>query len=278
MRWSKALPLILLAGPAWALDGYILGGGVEADSADGLAAAVFADIGLSEKTRLSAALGKSSVELPRGVDLDTSYGDIGLDYWFDPVGIRMEVAYWGDNDFLDSIDWRGGLYWRNDKVTVSGNLEYRDFEFDIFGNDAVPGRNVRFHAKGVGLSARFQLNDALSLNVMGIDYRYNVNLNRGGNRDIMDFLSVSRLSLINSLIDYRAGGGLGLDIGEQRWDLDYRTWKAEVDGSITHSATLNLTTPIGQRGDIQFGLGVDDSDTYGSITFFTVQLFFYGGI
>lgn len=278
MRWSKALPLILLAGPAWALDGYILGGGVEADSADGLAAAVFADIGLSEKTRLSAALGKSSVELPRGIDLDTSYGDIGLDYWFDPVGIRMEVAYWGDNDFLDSIDWRGGLYWRNDKVTVSGNLEYRDFEFDIFGNDAVPGRNVRFHAKGAGLSARFQLNDALSLNVMGIDYRYNVNLNRGGNRDIMDFLSVSRLSLINSLIDYRAGGGLGLDIGEQRWDLDYRTWKAEVDGSITHSATLNLTTPIGQRGDIQFGLGVDDSDTYGSITFFTVQLFFYGGI
>lgn len=278
MRWSKALPLILLAGPAWALDGYILGGGVEADSADGLAAAVFADIGVSEKTRLFAALGKSSVELGRGIDLETSYGDIGLDHWFDPVGIRMQVAYWGDNDFLDSIDWRGGLYWRNDKVTLSGDLEYRDFEFNIFGNDAVPGRNVRFHAKGAGLSARFQLNDALSLNVMGIDYRYNVDLNRGGNRDIMDFLSVSRLSLINSLIDYRAGGGLGLDVGEQRWELDYRTWKAEVDGSITHSATLNLITPLGQRGDIQFGLGVDDSNTYGSITFFTVQLFFYGGI
>ena len=223
-------------------------------------------------------MGKSSVELPRGIDLETSYGDIGLDYWFDPVGIRMEVAYWGDNDFLDSIDLRGGLYWRNDKVTVSGNLEYRDFEFDISENDVVPGRNVRFHAKGAGLSARFQLNDALSLNVMGIDYRYNVNLNRGGNRDIRDFISASRLSLINSLISYRAGAGLGLDIGEQRWDLDYRTWKAEVDGSITHSATLNLTTPIGQRGDVQFGLGVDHSDTYGSITFFTVQLFFYGGI
>jgi hypothetical protein len=278
MRWSKALPLILLAGPAWALDGYIVGGGVEADSADGLAAAVFADIGVSEKTRLFATLGKSSVELGREIDLETSYGDIGLDHWFDPVGVRMQVAYWGDNDFLDSIDWRGGLYWRNDRITLSGDLEYRDFEFNIFGNDAVPGRNVRFHAEGAGLSARFQLNDALSLNVMGIDYRYNVDLNRGGNRDIMDFLSVSRLSLINSLIDYRAGAGLGLDIGEQRWDLDYRTWKAEVDGSITHSATLNLITPIGRRADIQFGLGVDDSDTYGSITFFTVQLFFYGGI
>jgi hypothetical protein len=278
MHWSKALPLILLAGPAWALDGYIVGGGVEADSADGLAAAVFADIGVSEKTRLFATLGKSSVELGRGIDLETSYGDIGLDHWFDPVGVRMQVAYWGDNDFLDSIDWRGGLYWRNDRITLSGDLEYRDFEFNIFGNDAVPGRNVRFHAEGAGLSARFQLNDALSLNVMGIDYRYNVDLNRGGNRDIMDFLSVSRLSLINSLIDYRAGAGLGLDIGEQRWDLDYRTWKAEVDGSITHSATLNLITPIGRRADIQFGLGVDDSDTYGSITFFAVQLFFYGGI
>ena len=276
MRWSKALALILLAGPVWALDGYILGGGVEADSADGLAAAVFADVGLTEKTFLSATLGKSSVELPRGVDLETSYGDIGLDYWFDPIGIRSEVAYWGDNDFLDSIDWRGGVYWRNDRIMLSGDLEYRDFEFNVSGTDAVPGRDVRFHAKGVGLSARFQLSDALSLNVMGIDYRYNVNLNRGGNRDIRDFISASRLSLINSLISYRAGAGLGLDIGEQRWDLDYRTWKGEVDGSITHSATLSLITPIGQRGDIQFGLGVDDSDTYGSITFFTVQFFFYG--
>jgi hypothetical protein len=277
MHWSKALLFILLAGPAWALDGYILGGGVEADSADGVAAAVFADIGLTEKTRLSATFGKSSVELPRGLDLDTSYGDIGLDHWFDPIGVRSEVAYWGDNDFLDSIDWRGALYWRNETITVSANLEYRDFDFNIFQGDVRPGRNVRFHAKGAGLSARFQLNDALSLNVLGIDYRYNVNLRLGGNRDIMDFLSVSRLSLINSLISYRVGAGLGLDIGERRWDLDYRTWKAEVDGSITHSATVNFTTPIGQRGDIQFGLGVDDSDTYGSITFFTVQFFYYGG-
>jgi len=277
MRWSRALLLILFAGPVWAVDGYILGGGVEADSADGLAAAVFTDIGLSEKTRLSATFGRSSVELPRGIDLSTSYADVGLDHWFDPVGIRSEVAYWGDNDFLDSLDWRGALYWRNDKVTLSGDMEYRDFEFNIAGSDIRPGRDVRFHAKGVGLSARFQLNETVSLNLMGIDYRYNVDLSIGGNRDITDFLSVSRLSLINSLIDYRAGAGLGLDIGDQRWDFDYRTWKGEVDGSITHSATLNLTTPIGKRGDIQFGFGVDDSDTYGSITFFNVQFFYYGG-
>jgi hypothetical protein len=277
MRWSSAPLLILLTSPAWSLEYYILGGGVEADSADGLAAAVFADLGLTEKTRLSTTLGKSSVELPRGIDLNTSYGDIGLDHWFDPIGIRSEVAYWGDNDILDSLDWRGAVYWRNDVVSLTGDLEYRDFEFDIFRGDLFPGRNIRFHAKGAGLSARFQLSDSLSLNVMGIDYRYNVDLSRGANRDIVDFMSVSRLSLINSLISYRAGAGLGLDVGEQRWDVDYRTWKGEVDGSITHSVTLNLITPVGKRGDIQFGLGVDDSDTYGSITFFNVQLFYYGG-
>ena len=277
MRWSSAPLLVLLASPAWCLEDYILGGGVEADSADGLAAAVFADLGLTEKTRLSTTFGKSSVELPRGIDLNTSYGDIGLDHWFDPIGIRSEVAYWGDSDFLDSLDWRGAVYWRNDVVSLSGDLEYRDFEFDIFRGDFLPGRSVRFHAKGAGLSARFTLSESLSLNVMGIDYRYNVDLGRGANRDIVDFMSVSRLSLINSLISYRAGAGLGLDVGQQRWDLDYRTWKGEVDGSITHSVTLNLITPIGQRGDIQFGLGVDESDTYGSITFFNVQLFYYGG-
>lgn len=277
MRWCSLPLLILLTSPAWSLEDFILGGGVEADSADGLAAAVFADLGLTEKTRFSTTIGKSSVELPRGVDLNTAYGDIGLDHWFDPIGIRSEVAYWGDNDILDSLDWRGAIYWRNDTVSVSTNLEYRDFEFDFFRGDVLPGRNIRFHAKGAGLSARVQLNDSLSLNVMGIDYRYNVDLHIGANRDILDFMSVSRLSLINSLISYRAGAGFGLDIAEQRWDLDYRTWKGEVDGSITHSVTLHFMTPVGQRGDIQFGLGVDDSDTYGSVTFFNVQYFYYGG-
>ena len=189
----------------------------------------------------------------------------------------MEVAYWGDADIFDSLDGRGSFYWRNDKTTLAANMEYRDFEFDIFRNDVLPGQDVRFHAKGIGASANFRLSDTVSLSLRGMDYNYNVDLRLDSNRRIVELLSISRLSLINSLVDYRVSAGLGLDAGKRRWDFTYLTWRGEVDGSTTHSATIHFLTPMGGRSDIQLGLGVDDSDAYGSVTFFSVFFYFYGG-
>ncbi len=215
--------------------------------------------------------------LPRGLDLNTAYGDIGVDHWFGLIGVRAEIAYWGDNDFLDSIDGRGSLYWRGERTMLSLALEYRDFEFDVFRPDFLAGRDIRFHAKGAGLRASFDLTDTVTLSASGIDYDYNVDLNRGANRDIVDFLSVSRLSLVNSLISYRIGAGIGFDLGSRRLDFDHYVWASEVDGSNTRSSTLSFLTPVSARTDLQFGIGIDDSDDFDAITFFSIQLFVYGG-
>ena len=56
MSWRSAIPLVLLCGNAFAVEGFIVGGGVEADSADGLAMFAIADIGLAEKTWLTGAV------------------------------------------------------------------------------------------------------------------------------------------------------------------------------------------------------------------------------
>jgi hypothetical protein len=40
--------------------------------------------------------------------------------------------------------------------------------------------------------------------------------------------------------------------------------------------TLRLLTPLSEKTDIEFGLGYDDSDLYGDVTFFSVYLYFYG--
>ena len=276
MRWFKTSLLCLLVGPAWALEGYIVGAGVEADSADGLAGSVSAELEFTRNTWISAAAAKSTLDLPRGRSVDTIYGNIGFDHWFEPVGIRLGVAYWGDSDILDSTDFAGSVYWRNDKASISLGIEYREFSFDIFRQDALPGQDVEFHAEGIGLSGRLSLGRSVSLSLSAIDFDYNVNLGRAANQPITDFLSVSRLSLINSLIDYRARVGLSLDAGERRWSLDYATWKGEVDGSKTDSTTLRFLTPMGRKSDVEFGIGVDDSDTYGSVTFFSIFVFFYG--
>lgn len=276
MSWFRATALILFAAPVWGLEGYVIGAGVEADNEDGAAVTLSADLGIAKETWLSAAVATSRVDLPRGTSIDTLYGDIGIDHWFQPLGIRAGIAYWGDSDVLSSVDYRGSLYWRNDRVSISGNYEFRDFTFELFRTDFVPGRSVAFHANGAGLSARFELSPSVDLSLSGMDYDYNVNLGLAANRPIVDFLSVSRLSLLNSLIDYRARVELGVDVGDRRWSLDYSTWKGEVDGRDTESVTLRFLTPMGQKSDIEFGLGVDHSDDFGSVTLFSVFLYFYG--
>jgi len=276
MRWSRLSLLCLLAGPASAAEGYVVGVGAQADSAEAIAASLSAELGVSKNTWLSGALAKHSVDLPRGTSIDTVYADLGIDHWFDPVGVRATIAYWGDQDILDSLDYRAAVYWRGAKVTVTGNVEYRDFSFDVFRHDLRPGQDFQFHAHGVGASARFELSDALDLRLSGIDYDYSVNLSIGANRRIVDFLSVSRLSLINTLIDYRAGAGLDLDAGKQRWSLDWATSKGAVADSTTNSATLRFLTALSNKSDIEFGLGVDDSDDYGTATVFSVFIYFYG--
>jgi hypothetical protein len=276
MCWRKLLPLFLVAGNTLAAEGFILGGGVEADTEDGIAGSAIADIGFTEKTWLSMAVAYSTTDLVRGQSIDTWYGDIGIDHWFDPVGVRVGVAYWGDSDILDSRDARGSLYWRGKRVTLAADYEYRDLRFDLPATDFFPARTVDFDANGVGVTSRFELADTASLSLSGMAYDYSIDLGRDRNRIILELLSFSRLGLINSLVDHRAFAVLGVDAGQQRWQFELATWKGAVDGLMTRSASVRFLTPLGKQADIELGLGFDDSELYGSVTFFSVFLYFYG--
>ncbi len=277
MSLCRALVLLLLAGPAWAVEAYIVGAGLESDSADGIAVSVISELQLADKTWLSAALAKSSATLPRDLTLDTVFGDIGIDHWFEPVGINASIAYWGDHNILDSINYRASVYWRSASVTVSGDAEYRYFELDFPATDRFPIRKTHFSATGLGLTTQFKLSDKIDLRIFGMNYEYDVNFRLDENDRILELLSVSRLSLLNSLVDYRAGASLSLDVGKRQWVFEFATWKGEADQEITKSATIRFVTPFGQSNDIEFGLGIDKSDVYGNTTFLSVFLYFYGG-
>ena len=215
--------------------------------------------------------------MPDRQSVDSWYSELEIDHLFDPVGVSLGVSYWGDSDTLDSRDWRGSVYWRGDKFQLAGEYEYRDFRFELPATNFFPGRVFRFDANGIGLTARIDLTENVSLGLQGRDYDYGANLRLDRNRGLLDLLAFSRLSLINSLVDYRVGASLGVDTGKRYWRFEAATWKGEADGGTTRSATLRLTTPMGDRGDIEFGLGVDNSDLYGSVTFLSVFLYFYGG-
>lgn len=276
MYWLRTSALLLICTPVLAGEGYILGVGLEGDTADGFAGMAIGEFGLTEKTWLSAAVARNTVDRSGSRDIDSWYGDIGVDHWFEPLGVRLGLSYWGDNDTLDSTDYRASLYWRNDRLTISADYDYRDFDLELPSVDAIAARAFSFDADGLGLSARFKITDDFDVGVSGMDYDYSVNLKLDDNRPVLDFFAFSRLSLINSLVDYRAYASLGVDVGKRRWEVDVGKWKGEVDGGSTTSTTLRYLSPLGDSADIEFALGYDDSDLYGGVTFFSVFLYFYG--
>jgi hypothetical protein len=251
--------------------------GLEGDSADGLAAALFGDLAVGEETWLSAGVARSSVDLPVRDELETWYADVGLDHFFDPAGIRLGLAYWGDNSVLDSTDARASLYFRGGRGSLSFDYEFRDFELELPEFDFLRRRKVNFDANGIGLGARLDLSESVDVRLKGMSYDYSVNLRLDPNRDIVDLISVTRLSLINTLVDYRASLSLGFDFGLKRLEFETAQWEGAVAGSRTNSYSVRFLTPIGNRNDIEFGLGYDDSENYGEVTVFSVFLYFYGG-
>lgn len=276
MCCSRLVALLLLSNTAFAVEGFMIGAGGEGDSDGGLGLAVLGGVGLTEDTWLSAAVAQTEVDLVDGRELETDYADIELDHYFDPVGVQLGAAYWGDSDVLTSNDWRASGYFRNDVVRLSFDYEYRDFEFIIPSRDFTTSRQVFFDADGFGVSARFQTSESTSLRLRGIKYDYSVPFRPVENVDTQRLLSVSRLSLINSLVDHRASLALGIESGNTIWDIDLMTWEGAISGSRTKSLTVRCLLPLSTRTDIELGLGYDDSELYGDVTFFSLYLFFYG--
>jgi hypothetical protein len=277
MFWPRCFLWLALANVAQAdSQGYMLGGGVESASNDGWRAAVLASVGLAEDTWVSAAASTSRVEVPLRGDSDIVYADIELDHYFEPLGFTIGAGYWGDPDLLDSNDLRASLYFRNDRLTLAGEFETRDFDFTIPPTDFFAGREFSFDADGIGARVRFKTVKSFSIGVSAMRYDYSVDFVPNENRDAIRLINVTRLGLINNLIDSRASIDLGLDVGPRRWELDFSTWDGALDQSRTRSVTLRLLTPLSEKTDIEFGLGYDDSDLYGDVTFFSVYLYFYG--
>jgi hypothetical protein len=270
------LLLLFVSASASAADGFLLGGGAESDSDGGLSATLIGGVGLGLDTWLSAGFAKSSVDLVSGRKLDTLYADIELDHFFDPIGIRVGAAYWGDSDVLESNDWRGAMYFRNDKVALAFEYEFRDLDFVIPSRDFLASRRVMFDADGFGASARINTSQNTSLRLRGIKYDYSIPFRPVENVDAARLISVTRLSLINTLVDHRASVSLSIDRGLKNWDIELSTWESILDRSRTRSLTVRYLMPMTDKTDIELGIGYDDSELYGDVTFFSLYVFFYG--
>ena len=269
------LPLLLLAAATAQADGYVVGIGAEGDSADGRAVTAFGDFGIGERTWISITANSARTE---GIirSNDTLYADVGLDHWFKPVGFRLGGSYWGNSDILDSRDLRATFYVRGGPGSFSVEYEKRNFEFDL-QSDLLRGRTAKFSANGFGINSRLALGERVSFMFGGMTYDYSRNIRVQPDIDVLAFVSNSRLSMINSLIDNRFDAGLEVRFGLKSIDVTAGRWQAAVDGGTVNSYSLGYLTPVSDRVDMEFRVALDDSDTFGKTTSLSVHLYYFGG-
>jgi hypothetical protein len=277
-RVIRFAAVLLTAAPAFSEPGdFLLGAGLEADSEDGLGAAVIGDVAIGESTWLSGSVSQSDFELPSGDTIDNLYADIGLEHFFDPVGVRLGVAYWGNDDLLASSDLRAAVFTRGGRGYLSLSGEYREFEYPVEGGRFFASRTVDFDATGFGLSASFELVPGVRLRGSGTSYDYSIDFRLDDADRLRNLLFLSRLSVLSSLVDWRASAGIAIDAGSSSWQFDVSRWAGAIDDSDNVGATLSFLTPMTDRTDVEIALGYDDSDLYGDIFFLSAYVFYYGG-
>ncbi len=256
-------------------EGYVLGLGADGDSADGRSISAFGDFGISEKTWLSVTANSSRTEGFLRSN-DTILMDVGIDHWFEPIGVRIGGSYWGNSDILDSRDLRAAFYARGKVGSISLDYQKRNFEFDL-QSDLLRGRTVEFSANGLGLSTRLTLGENLSIHLGGMSYDYSRNLRIQPDIDVLAFVAASRLSMVNSLIDDRINAGLEFKFGLRSLDVTAGRWQTAVDGSEIDSYSVGFLTPVSDRVDMEFRVSLDDSETFGRTTSFSFYVYYFGG-
>ena len=273
-RTAATLLLLVLFARGAAAE-HVVGLGADFDSDDGRAFSALGSIAVANNSWLS---GGASYRASRAgqTDVETVYFDGSFDHHFDPVGVRIGAAYWGDSDILDSNDLTASLYWKNDAGSLSLDYERRAFDLTFRSQSTGETRTVEFDADGVGLAARLKLGDNVSIYANGMSYDYSRDISLQPNADVVRLFASSRLSMTNSLLDRRISGGIEFDIGLRVLDFQASSWRTAVFGDQVDSIGVGLLTPINDSSDLELRLSSDNVDTFGRATLFSVFVYLYG--
>jgi hypothetical protein len=267
--------LLCCAGNAEAGAGYVLGLNAEADNASGRAIAGFIDYGATENTWLSGTVARTNTGGVLG-GLETIYLDAAIEQSFGVAGVRAGAAYWGDKDILDSNDLRAAVFFRGKKGSLSLDYEWRDFDFLFTSPFDDRVRTVEFTANGIGAAASLQSSETSRIFVSGMRYDYSREIRLQPEIDVLRLLSSSRLSLMNSLIDYRVSGGVEFRFGNRSLDLTLSNWQTAVDGGKVRSISVGFVTPSGPASDLEFRVAFDESENFGNTFALAVSFYFFG--
>lgn len=298
-----ALLAILLASPALAQEVAGAGAGVSAatnpatssaSSADGkpwlLVLAALTDensydnalasfhIGLGSATWLSATAGASRAPSTEA-DVRADLLAIGVEHDFGPIGVGLTAERWGDDGDLETEDWMGEVFYRNDRLRVGLLLERRDVEV-YFAGSAPPvlaSRQAGIDADAIGVGGRIRLTPRWRLYGSWMDYDYSPRLRLIPVADRLNLLGPSALTLALSFVDEYSRVGIERAFGLKLVNFDFGSDRSAIDDSRLKSVSGAVLWPVSARMDLELRVGSSRVDAYESSFYGGLTLLIYGG-
>jgi hypothetical protein len=259
---------------------WAIGIGAQADDESNDSALASLNWGVSERTWLAFAAGRSRSP-ERGADIAADDLSAGLEHRFGLVGVAFDVERWGDSDALESTDFGASIYLQNERLRLGLRRERRavDIHFTLTGplGGAVQ-RTVGVDANGTELNLRVQVGERWQLHARAITYDYSRNLAVLPRIEQLNLLSASALTLANSLVDERAGLGVEWQTRKgQVLTLNHHRDRSAVDGGQLETFDVAFLFPVARRLDLEINLGHGRSDLLGSGLYGGFLLLIYGG-
>ncbi len=233
------------------------------------------------------------------IDLTTYRAGLGVDHYFAPAGLAVDIEYWGDSDTIETWTVDGELYFRTENSRFGVTAAYRDIDIHY----AVPAllanlvdSSQSFSATAIGASYRYSW-QAASVYANATVWNYdetvgevltNIDLSRVPPAlrpavqqrltrvvSAVRSLSSSSLTLANSLLAHAATVGFDYRFGEQTLNFEAGQDRGEVDDLDVTTLSAGWLFPAGEAVDVEVRLGVSDADTYGSSVFGGISLYVY---
>ncbi|MEM1264147.1 MAG: hypothetical protein AAGH76_17240 [Pseudomonadota bacterium] len=279
LRSGIALAALLAAAHATATE-YVVGAGFGADDASGRSVAALLDVAVTETTFLTFTAAANEGDTLTD-SIETQAYTVGVTQEFGIVTGRLSVGTWGDDDFVDSTDYRGGLSVAAGDFRFGVDAEHRDIDLTlrVDGGAILPGREFTFDlaADGIGATLRYRNEDGFSIGLRGMSWDYDRNIAGAGSIDRVRRINPSTLSIAGALRESSLTGSIEWPVGEHLIGVELGRDTLEIGGLDVDSATVLWTLPAGKRTDLELSLGYSEADGSDGAYFANVFVYFFGG-
>lgn len=255
---------------------FLVGGLIDEDGTWDLQFAV--DWLASKQTSMFIGVGKTETERTQS-DLSTTWFNLGLDHAFSNVGVTAEFEYWGDEDRLTTIDFKGSFYYENDKIYLAALGEVRDIDITfqtLIGEEV----NVDTESGAIGARIRVKPTKNLLLYATGKDYDYK-NSDRT-NLILLCFLrpdicslNTSPLILARSFLNYAVSAGFDYQFSKVAINLNLSKVESFLDEQEIDVISGGLVIPVGRSSDIELIAGLSSAEYDGEIFFGGINIYIY---